>query len=226
MFFILGLGTHITAEEKVGGIKINETNFISQIPETSLDLTNTETLIRLYLNSMYAGYILIYDNINDAFKHAYSDFNGLRELLTRKDVGEKLIELYQRADPQKSTDWKLSWEPKEYDFTFSITFIEVLFAQEVIINQLSESQVKILISELIKKNSFYSLYPETYSLLCKQYNLYSIVKVIVSKEKDNSVGNSLLNVPEIDYLLKTGKLLSSDVSSLIIEKAQQFLNTH
>lgn len=71
---------NIYAQDKQDGNYLDEIKLAEQIPSANLFSMPTEDLIQEYLNSRYPGYILIYNDIQDAFEHAYNDFNGFREL--------------------------------------------------------------------------------------------------------------------------------------------------
>ena len=214
----------IYAQKSQDGKCIDEIKLAEQIPTATLSSLTTEELIQEYLNSRYPGYILIYNDIQDAFKHAYNDFNGLRELLQRQDAATKLIEFYQKMDPSA---YDLNWSSvKKGSFTFSFVFIEVLLAHERILDKITRSETKVLLSELLKKNEYKILHPEKYSVIGVQYNVYSIAKLLESKGKNTGISQTLSQTPEVNYLLKTGSLQNDEVISFVIQKAREFLSTY
>jgi len=74
-------------------------------------------------------------------------FNGIRELLRRKDAGIKLLLKYRSIPPPKmeATDMEIG----EY-FFYCYTF-EILFAQDAIRANLTEAQLKEMKKELLAK---------------------------------------------------------------------------
>lgn len=175
-----------------------------QIPDSILHNMPTEDLLLAYLDSRYPGYLLAYNTVQDAFEHAYNDFNGLREILGRNDAGQKLIAYYQGIDPGA---YDPNWEPvMKGAFTTSIVFIEVLLAHESILDRLTKSEAKTLLTELLKKHEYKILHPEMYSIIGVQFNAYSIARLIESKGKEKGYSQALLQIPGMRYLLKTGRL--------------------
>jgi hypothetical protein len=214
----------VTAQEKIVDNSLDKIKLAEQIPKEVISTMPTEELIQTYLNSRYPGYLLAYNSIQDAFDHAYNDFNGLRELLKREDAAQKLIEFYQKMNPD---DYDQIWEPeKKGSFTFSFVFIEVLLSHESIHEKLTRSEVKTLLSELLEKNKFKTCHPETYSIIGVQFNVYSIARLLESKGKENGISQALFQSSDVRYLLKTGRLKNDDVLSFVIQKAEEFINTY
>jgi hypothetical protein len=224
MLFCLISNISVRAQETQTGKTWDEVKLSEQIRESTLSTLPTEELIQVYLNSRYPGYLLAYNNIQDAFEQAYNDFNGLRELLKREDAAQKLIEFYQRMNPAAH---ELIWEPvKKGSYTFSFVFVEALLAHESILDKLTKLETKTLLAELLKKNEFKTLHPETYSIIGVQFNVYSIARLLESKGKDNGVSQTLLQSPGMRYLLRTGRLQNNEVLTVVIQKAKEFLNTY
>ena len=223
LFCVIG-SVSVTAQETQGEKPLDKIKLAEQIPEESLSSMSTEQLIQSYLNSRYPGYLLIYNDINNAFDHAYRDYNGLRELLKRADAAQELIRFYQKMDP---VAYNSDWEPvKKGAFSFSFVFVETLLAHQSIHKKLTKSQVKTLLTELLKKYELKRHHPELYSTFGIQYTAYSIAQLLESKGKDSGITNTFLQSPGIIYLLKTGKLQNNDLLPIIIQKAKEFLNTY
>lgn len=224
ILFCLISSINIKAQVTQTGRNWEEVKLAEQIPESILTSMHTDELIQTYLDSRYPGYLLAYENIQEAFNLEYNDFNGLRELLKREDTAQELIKLYQRMDP---ASYELNWEPvKKGSFTFSFVFIEALLAHESILKKTTKSEVKTLLTELLKKNEFKTSHPEIYSIIGVQYNAYSIAKLLESKGKDDGISQTLAQIPGIGYLLKTGRLQNNDVLVALIQSAEEFLQNY
>jgi len=223
-FCVFSCSFQVNAQSKQDGRPLDEIKLAEQIPEANLSTISTEMLIQEYLDSRYPGYILIYNYIHNAFEHAYNDFNGLRELLKRRDASQKLIEFYQRMDPAA---YESSWDNVEKGaFTFSFVFIEVLISHESILEKMTKSEVKTFLNELLKKNEFKINHPEIFSIVSIQFNTYSIARLLEFKGKGNSISEALSKSPGVKHLLKTGQLQNNDVLNLVIQKAKEFLNIY
>lgn len=201
----------------------NQLNQASQLSEAEIKSMSTEELINVYLDSRFTSLILAYDNPQEGFNRARNDFNGLRELLNRADAAKTLIDYYRKMDPGV---YNLHWEPAKIGrFTFYFIFIEVLLVQEEILTQLSSTDVKILLFELLKKNESKVKHQEQHSIVGLAFNAYSIAKLIQSKGKHDSLMRKFLDEPDILYLLNNGRLRNEKVLSTIIQKAQIFLQS-
>ncbi|MDZ7304875.1 MAG: hypothetical protein ONB44_22330 [candidate division KSB1 bacterium] len=224
MGFCLISRVEIRGQDTQGGKAWEEVRLAEQIPEATLSAMSTEELIQAYLNTRYPGYLLAYNNVQDAFEHACNEFNGLRELLEREDAPQKLIELYRRMDPAA---YEPDWQPvKKGSFTFSFVFVEALLAHESIQKKLTRSQVRTLLTELLKKNEYKTRHPEIYSIIGVQFNAYSIARLLESKGGESRISQALSQSPGVRHLLKTGRLQNSDVLSIVIQKAQEFLKMY
>lgn len=206
------------------GITWEEVREAEQIPDSILQNMSTEDLLLAYLDSRYPGYLLAYNTVQDAFMHAYNDFNGLRELLSRNDAGEKLIAYYQGIDPSGIDP---NWGPiKKGAFTFSIVFIEVLLAHDNILARLTKSETNTLLTELLKKQEYKISHPEVYSIIGVQFNAYAIARLIESKGMENGYSQSLLQIPEMRYLLTTGRLQKDETLSTLVRIAYEFMQNY
>lgn len=215
---------NIQAQEAQDNKLSDRVNSAAQIPETELTNIPTEKLIQEYLKSRYPGYLFLYDDIHKSFEKECKDFNGLRELLNRQDAANKLIEYYQRMDP---TNYDLKWGlAKQGSFSFSFLFVEILFSQESILNKLTKSETKTLLAELLRKNKLKILHPEIFSNFGVQCNTYTIAKILQSKGNDNGVFQRLSQTPGISILLENGELINAEVHSIVLQKAQEFLNVY
>ena len=224
MLFCVISSVSVNAQETKVRKTWKEINLAEQIPEASLSTMPTEELIKAYLNSRFPRYLIWHNDIETAFRYAYNDFNGLRELLKREDAAQKLIEFYQKMD---TGAYDLNWEPvKKGAFTFSFVFIEVLLAHESILNKLTKSEAKTLLAELLKKHELKTLHPQMYSMYNVQFNAYSLARLLESKGKDSGVFQTLSQTPGIVHLLKAGRLQDKDALSVVIQKAKEFLNTY
>ncbi|MBI5730100.1 MAG: hypothetical protein HY963_03090 [Ignavibacteriales bacterium] len=225
LFFVSYGDFNIKAQETQVKKSLDKVMLAEQIPEKELTFMTTEQLIQKYLNSRYSRYIFLYpDDVNYAFKKAYNDFNGLRELLKRNNAVKSLIEIYQSMDPG---GYDVNWEPaKKGNFSFLFVYIEILLAHDNILNNLAESETKTVLKELLKKNKLKTLHPELYSLFDIQFNAYSIAKLLESKGKNNGVSQSLKQTQGMNDFLNSGRLQNKEVLSIVFQKAKEFLNAN
>ena len=77
-----------------------------QIPDEILATMPTDQLVKAFLDYPYIGIIWAYNIWTDGFNRVYQDFNGLRELLNRKDAAKMILQYYSELDPGAyETSW-------------------------------------------------------------------------------------------------------------------------
>ncbi|MGD8779959.1 MAG: T9SS type A sorting domain-containing protein [Ignavibacteria bacterium] len=177
-----------------------------QIPENQLKSMTTEELIESYLESRLAFLIFAYDDLQDGFKRVYNDFNGLRELMTRNDVGVKLLNYYKNL---KVNECDLNWDLiTKARYTFKFIYAEILLSQPEIINQFSKDDVNMLLDELRKKYENKLKHSDTYSLVHQTASLYTAMVISIYSKK-NSIDKNLFRDLLNQSLSKKGNYKSA-----------------
>ena len=116
-----------------------------QIPEDILNSMSTSGLVETVLEYPLYGDMRVYNTIQQGFEAVASQFNGLPELLNRKDAGTELLAIYSKMDPLDIED---NWgDVQKGAYTFSIADVEILLAQNRILDNLSRIQLEDLIAE-------------------------------------------------------------------------------
>jgi hypothetical protein len=116
-----------------------------QIPEDILKNMSTKGLVETVLEYPLLGDMMAYNSIQHGFEAVASQFNGLPELLSRKDAGTELLAVYNKMNP---LDIEENWgDVQKGAYTFSIANVEILLAQNEILHNLSEIQLEDLTAE-------------------------------------------------------------------------------
>ena len=116
-----------------------------QIPKSTLKSMSTKGLVETVLEYPLFGDIMAYNSIQQGFEAVASRFNGLSELLNRKDAGTELLAIYSKMNPQ---DIEENWDNiQKGAYTFSIANVEILLAQNKILDNLNKIQLENLIVE-------------------------------------------------------------------------------
>lgn len=196
-------------------------NLASQIPENKLSILTTEELVHEYFNSRYPVYFFIYDDIKLALEKQYRDYNGLRELLKRKDAGKEILKYYKKMDPD---DLDLKWElAKQGHFSFSFLHAEILLGHELVLNNLNTLDAKKVLTELLIKYDAKKRHPQVYSNIGIQSIMYSMVQVLDSKG-DNIISKGVKALPDYQYLKTNGNSIHLQAYSDIKKLALEFIN--
>jgi hypothetical protein len=120
-----------------------------QIPEDILGNMTTEALLETVLAYPHLLDMYAYDNTQYGFKRVTAGFNGLQELLDRKDAGSATLAKYRSMDPAGIQESWTNIEKGEYLFSFAC--IEILLAQDSVLRNFTESELKELLSVVTTK---------------------------------------------------------------------------
>lgn len=125
---------------------------VCQIPEDILRTLGTQQLVELCLDYPLLMDIYAFNKMSAGFDAFYSNFNGIRELVKRKDAVEKLSALYlSRMEEQKSI-LNNSVIPliAKGEYKFNMSTIEIFMGCPQMQSNLSEKQQKEVLSLLMK----------------------------------------------------------------------------
>src|SRR5512136_1234487 len=138
-----------------------------QIPEELLHRMSTAALVETVLNYPLLGDWWAYDTPEIGIKAVREQFNGLSELLSRKDAGVALIASYQTVDPATIDIDSPVAEWGEY--YLRIISIELLLSQDSVISNLSVTDLQRLISQARIVYESKLLCPELFGGVCLQF---------------------------------------------------------
>ena len=121
-----------------------------QIPEPLLRKMSTSGLIETVLNyPLYMLTVLAYDSMQQGFDTMTKQFNGIAELLKRRDAGAGLLARYRGMDPAGFKEGPAEEGAGKYHFYFYR--VELLLAQDNVRAGLTETQRVELQKELLVK---------------------------------------------------------------------------
>ena len=135
-----------------------------QIPEKALKNISTEGLIETCIEFPYLTDMFFYENAQRGFEELTKEFNGLQELLKRKDLMDKLLVKY-IGFSSSILDTKGKKPETIGRESFQQYFIEMIFAQDMVIKSLTTEQEKQLIFQIIEQNKTKTKNPEIFSNL-------------------------------------------------------------
>ena len=115
-----------------------------QVPESILRDLTTEALIQTCLDYPLFLSFTAYDDSLGGMARVISGFNGMQELLTRKDAGSIIIKLYTQLDPRNCDP---TWPPlQQGDYTLRLRGLELLIGHNSILSNLSKDQRRQLLA--------------------------------------------------------------------------------
>lgn len=135
----------------------NEKVSLCQLPDSLMNDLPTDELLNWVLDYPLLAEIYAYDNEQIGFNAVYEQFNGLQELFTRNDAGEKILEKYENTQIIKNTSENTS-------SVFSIAYLEILLMQEDILNQFDSDKMSEVFDEVNEKYIDKKQYPTIYGI--------------------------------------------------------------
>lgn len=166
-----------------------------QIPENILAAMTTEELIQAYLNYPYRVIMFAYNSLQDGFERISRDFNGLSPLLKREDLYEAALDFYKDMDPAGYGDTDVG------EFTFQFMYIEMLLAQEVLLNNLSDKEIKELIIVLLDKYQVKAEHLDPHGIVGLRTTALPIGRIMRLKRNENEKFNAVLNLTGAEFYL-------------------------
>jgi hypothetical protein len=191
-----------------------------QIPEDILKNMSTKALVETVLDYPLLGDMWAYNSIQQGFEAVASQFNGLPELLNRKDAGTELLAIYSKMNPQ---DIEENWgDIQKGAYTFSIANVEILLAQNKILDNLSKTQLEDLIVEARSKytgKQQSAIYGQT-SQECSIWLMGKALQRVNYLPFERQIHQDAT----IQNFLGSGSYATDIVSNEIVSNAEQFLS--
>ncbi len=192
-----------------------------QIPEKLLDTMKTENLQITCINYPAFFYINAFNTVQQGMNHIIQNFNGLQELLRRKDAPALLLLTYQSMDsvstyiPNTAVSRKLWFIRRCY--------FELILAQPEIISNMDENTRLKLIVEARRRLNFKIFGKQHYSPLDIQATLLIMARVI-DQSSYARFQNEVKNTGnEVKNALETGTFMSPSAVSAIIEISDMYI---
>ena len=193
---------------------------VCQIPETKLHSMSTEALVETVLNYPLFSDVLAYNSPQQGFDAMASQFNGIPELLDRKDAGTVLLAKYKTADPAAiGQDWT---DIQKGCYVFSFMYMETLLAQKGVISNFNEAQCQDLVREcLVKINAKHQ--SEMYGGMSQESCLWVIARVLEQVKYEPFVQTVAADRFYQDFVAR-GSYATDDVTADIYNEAEGYLN--
>jgi hypothetical protein len=128
---------------------MDEVHTACQIPEHILKAIDTESLVEICHNYPVYMFLFAFNSPQDGFDAFYSNFNGVRELFSREDVGHYMLKKYQTISME---DISPLWRSEiKGAFVFKTKFFEITLAQDQVIQSLEPNERKLLLKDALGK---------------------------------------------------------------------------
>lgn len=209
-------------EEEWNALTREEQLAVLQIPEHLLPHLSTSTLIQAYLDYPFIV-IWGFDNKQDGFNRTVERFNGLQEVLVRKDALAEAVTYYEAMDPGGyDPSWPILQRGK---FKFRFLHMAILLAQEPLLQGLNPSDLQSLLSVLMGKLNAaknFSLYDDS---IMTETTAYALVRVMWLYRDSYPVFKQLTQIEGIETALSYSSFAQIfQIADRIIEIAEIFVN--
>lgn len=202
-------------------LKTEEERFaILQIPDDLLKSMSTENLIITCMNFPLFGDYTAYNNPQQGMEYIIDNFNGLQELLNRKDAPSGLLALYYETDTVEMfmANPKIS---KKYWFIRQ-SYFELILAQDLIVDQMSLDNCYNLLLEARKRLNYKIDNKQKYSAFSFRPTLLIMGKMLdrldytdIKSEKDQNV--------EMEQFMKDCSLMTPEVINSLIAISDNYI---
>ena len=186
-------------------IEISERIEGLQIPEDLLTKISTAGLLETCLEYPYLLDIMFGNNLQHGFDNLLLQFNGFSELLNRPDLVNILIGKYSGLINDVE-DVQLLTDIGQGMFSFRHLVLEMIIAQDVIINNLSKKQEKSLFLLSIEHSKIKKNYPNIFSGVNNVPTALLYAKEIT---KENRVAENMKG--KLNELIKAPIFVEQDV---------------
>jgi|GEM_PF-655933 len=194
----------------------------SQIPDSELNMMSTAGLVESVLNYPFLPDMLTFNSPQQGFEAVTSRFNGLQELLRRRDAGIELIAKYRGMDPLAL---EKSWsDKKKGSYTLRFTYLETILAQQQVLAGLTDPQLQELLAVTLEKHRTKQQSPEIYGLGHTTWVMGKVLQQI----NDKSFLQQVSQDPLLQNFLAKGAFANEKFLAVIAEHTERLLteNNH
>ncbi|MDR1115663.1 MAG: hypothetical protein LBL33_05880 [Tannerella sp.] len=174
-----------------------------QIPEKVLTGIDTKSLVQLCLDYPAPTVFYIFNTPQQGFEEFYDQFNGIRELMKRKDAGIQLLNKYvEMSMDDFNFLWSLEAQGK---FVEKFYCMELFLAQPTIVKSFGEQERRILLEESIRKYEMKRAREDLFGGLNPGASIWVMARMLYAENK--------LKLDNADSL-DSGMLTGFDATSL------------
>ena len=186
------------------------------IPENILKELDTESLVQICLNYPAKIVLLSFNTPQTGFDVFYKQFNGIRELMSRKDAGHSLLKKYSSMTME---DFNPSWTLEEQGaFTFQFYYVELFLVQPQSLQSLGVAGRKLLLKEAVEKFDLKMSRNDLFGGLSSVINVWLLARTL---HIENRLQANFSTPSDIEYSLRSGMLLNFDVQS-VLQQAKNY----
>ena len=194
---------------------------VCQIPKDILEKLNTSELLQTCLNYPFINDMLAYDNINEGCDRVIKSFNGLSELLKRKNAYNAIIRLY---EDYKIENYDSNWTSAEKGrYTFKFIYLELILSQKIKDEHLDLLEQKKIISLCLR--NYYSMLKNTDIFgFFSHRSLFFLIATILKDSSYKPFLSEFDKNKDLQNFLSSTQIFNYSITEFIVNNADQFLN--
>ncbi|MDR0748014.1 MAG: hypothetical protein LBF62_00390 [Tannerellaceae bacterium] len=176
-----------------------------QIPENVLKTIDTKSLAQICLNYPAPAVFYLFNTPQQGFDGFYRQFNGIQELMRRKDAGSHLLNKYAGMSMK---DFNPLWTLEEQGkFVEKFYYMELFLAQPVIMQSFSKEERKILMKESLNKFDMKLSRGDLFGGLNPMATVWIMARAL---HTENKLNLDMTNYSTITHSLESGLLTDFD----------------
>ncbi len=187
-----------------------------QIPEDILLSLSTPVLLKTCIDYPVKTILLLYNTPQIGFEKWELKFNGISEFLKRPDAATVIIETYKDFNIRGHSEFKNDIDKGSY--TFKLNMIEVIIAQEAIINMMNFQQQKVMLKVSLDK--YKELETDKIYGFSNIESTGRIIGKLFYKLADQSTKKRVIT-NEVKEFLQSGLISNSEVLINLISEARK-----
>jgi hypothetical protein len=189
-----------------------------QVPGDVLKKLDTEALVKICFDFPAYMALFFHNSPQAGFDAFYLNFNGIRELFERNDVGSFMLKKYKTMS---FVDFNPLWTLEDQGrFVYKYRFFETLLAQPQVVQSLDSNGRNELVKEAVKKFDMKLSKEDLFGGIAFAVNAWIMARTLNFESKLSSK----FSTPEdIDQSLKSGQLTGYDLMS-IYQQSKTYTN--
>jgi len=186
-----------------------------QIPPDVLTKLSTAALIQTCLQYPASTVLLIHSTPQMSFDRWKQSFNGIAELLTRRDAPARLLDLYKTVDVKGHRQLRTEIEKGQY--TFFVMMIDAILVQDEIIGNMEPAEKRQLLSKTL--SNFNAIATDSLYGFVNQASTGRIIVKLAAALGDQATRSMTSSKPMQEFAA-TGMLTDREAFFRVINKAR------
>lgn len=202
----------------------------TQVPNTILKNMSTIGVYETCAENPLGLDLYLVDSPQRFYDYSVSTFNSWKELISRNDLSSTLIDRYLMMCPDCGENNYSSWSGKGGDVQYTFVSIELILAQDVVLNNISKPQCdklgKLIMrnyeyNNAINQSNFFKLFPVWIaSRVMVEYDYSDYVKLKSENEQISIFNQTGMLLQKVGSDYNADKMFND-----IMEKFESFLDS-